>query len=126
MDQIRKALEGTDGLDHVDWDNPDEVWEVVAGDGEGGEGVEYRQGEAEGEISFTKTWGIWVLSEGYTKGERHPDPKYWTIWHHTFTVHPNRAAAKAAYIAAINAKRAEGVHWEPDYCPIFNKLQACW
>lgn len=123
---IREALQGHEHLQDVDWNDADEVWEIVAGDSEGGEGVEYTQANVEGHISFTKTWGIWVLTEEHTTGERHPNPKYGTVWHHTWTVHPGRTTAKAAYIAALNAKQAEGVTWQPDICPIFDKIETTW
>jgi hypothetical protein len=114
---IREALQGHEDLQNVDWEDADEVWEIVAGDGSGGEGVEYLQGDTRAAISFTKTWGIWVLTQEHNAGAG---------WHHTWTVHPDKATARGAYIEAVQAKRTEGVTWQPDYCPIFDKLATTW
>lgn len=126
MTDIRTALQNHEGLEDVDWDNSDEVSDIVASDGQGGEGVEYLQGEIEGYISYTETWGAWVLAEGYTKGEPHPTRRYTETWYYTYTVYPTGAAAKAGYIAAIEAKQVEGVTWTPDYCPIWDQLASAW
>lgn len=113
MTTIREALQDHDGLEDVNWGNADQVWEIVAGDGQGGEGVEYRQDAIEGYIAYTKTWGAWVLTEQQAEGT-------------TYTVYPARTAAKAGYIQALQAKQCEGVTWEPDYCPIFDRVASTW
>lgn len=112
---IRQILEAQ--LDEgIDLDDPAEVANLLLGDGEGGEGVDYRHGDTEGEIAFTKTWGTWVLRHGRCTG----------TWAWDFTPYETRSDAKAAYIAAIEAKQAEGVTWAPDYCPIFDQIEATW
>lgn len=125
LHQIREALASHPDIDFdIDWNNPYEVWELLAGDGEGGEGVDYRHGGKEGEIGFTQTWGKWVTRDHCTTGEldQEGDP----IWDYNWTVHPTRGTAKAAYIALIEGHQAAGVTWEPDYCPIFDQVEKAW
>lgn len=113
---IRQILESNPELDDIDFDQPGTLDNIVLGDGEGGEGVDYRQGHS-GEIAFTKTWGLWVLRHGTDEtGE----------WTYTYTVHPDYRTARAAYIAEVERMQAEGVAWEPDVCPIWDRLERAW
>lgn len=113
---ITEALQANPELDGVDLDEPGALDNIILGDGEGGEGVDYHQGHS-GEIAFTKTWGLWVLRHGTDEtGE----------WTYTYTVHPGYRAARVAYIAEIERMQAEGVTWEPDVCPIWDRLEAAW
>lgn len=111
-ENLRQAFQNNPDIDwDLDWTDPEQVAELLASDGEGGEGVTYHQHGTETMIWFSRTWGQWVAGDDRT-GD--------------WTVYPDRAAAKAAYIALIETRQAEGVTWEPDWCPIFDRIEATW
>lgn len=91
--------------------------EAILGDGAGGEGVEYLQGDVTGEIAYTKIRGWWILRHGTDAGGD---------WTYTYSPHATYHEATAAYIEAIEAAQAQGVTWEPDHCPIWDRVAAAW
>lgn len=95
----------------------DTLDEIILGDGAGGEGVDYQRGEAAGEIAYTEIRGHWI--------GRHGIETDWD-WNWTFTAHATRAEAEAAYIEAIQTAQAQGVTWEPDVCPVWDRVAATW
>lgn len=114
---IAEILAAADIPGGVDLDDAADVAEALLADGQGGEGVEYIVDGHAGEIAFTRTLGCWVLRHGVGVGRD---------WDWTFTPCATRAEAEAAYIETIQATHARGVTWEPDYCPIWDRVAATW
>src|SRR5690625_5149231 len=94
-----------------------DLYEASHGDGAGGEGVDYQAGDVTGEIAYTKIRGWWILRHGTDAGGD---------WTYTYSPHATYREATAAYIEAIEAAQAQGVTWEPDHCPIWDRVAAAW
>lgn len=121
---IRQILDTPDLDERTDLDDPDQIQNLILGDGEGGEGVSYHTSEADGDIGFTKIEGWWILKHGTHRGEYGSDGRQ--VWHFDFTPYATYREGRAAYIAEIERMQAEGVAWEPDVCPIWDRLEAAW
>ena len=100
-----------------DAETDDDLYNLVFGDGDAGEGVEYTLDGASGDLDHRRVRGAWIFSQS-----TEADGK----WTHDYMVCRDQDEAQRLYVGAIQELHSGGAQFEPDTCPIFDKVEAGW